>query len=423
MKPDIRKVSLLGAVYASQGISPGFAAIALPVVLRRQGVSLQMVGLSGLLLLPMALKFVWGPWADRVATAGTTRVWITGLWAALALAFAGLAVTPPARWLAPFLVLVAAAYLIVAVLDVVTDGVAVRLLTPIERPLGNAAQYGGYYAGAILGGGLFLALEPRLGWVPAVGLLAAIVAAGWVTARRLLAVSEVALPPDLGSREPVEAGGRPEARASLLAFLRGPVARRVLPLLLLLDLPQNVGIALVGPFLLDLGLSQAQVGLVSGSAGLLAALAGAVLGGMLLTRLPRTRALVIAGVLQAAPLFGFAALATAHASALPSALLVVCTAYGFASAFNIALSSWFMDHVSPRQPATDYSIMACAHTGTFVIAGPIAGWCAAKLGFASYYLVSAAAALVLLLVALPWLRRPLASGGPAGGTATAGDAA
>lgn len=422
MKPDLRKVSLLGVVYASQGIMPGFAAVALPVLLRRQGVSLQLVGLSGLLLLPLALKFVWGPWADRVIGAGRTGAWITGLWAALALSVASLAATPPGRAVAPFLVLVGAAYLIVAVLDVVTDGVAVRLLTPIERPLGNAAQYGGYYGGGILGGGLFLALEPRLGWVPAVGLLAAIVAAGWLTAQRLLAGWEVAMPaPEPG--EPAEAGRRAESTASLLAFFRGPVARRVLPLLLLVDMPQNVGIALVGPFLFDLGLSQARVGLVSGTAGLLSALAGAVLGGVLLTRLPRIRALVVVGVLQAAPLFGFAALAASHSSALPPALLVVCTAYAFASAFNIALNAWFMDLASPRQPATDYSIMACAHVGTYAVAGPIAGWISTRIGFAPYYVASGVTALVLLLVALPWLRRPLATGGTAGGAATARDAA
>jgi PAT family beta-lactamase induction signal transducer AmpG len=216
---------------------------------------------------------------------------------------------------------------------------------------------------------------------------------------------------------------RAEGGASVLAFFRGPVARRVLPLLLLIDMPQNVGIALVGPFLIDLHLTPAQVGLVSGTAGLLSALAGAVLAGALLTQLSRVRALVIVGTLQAIPLFGFAAMASLQAGGLPTALLVVCTAYGFASAFNVALSSWFMDLVSPRQPATDYSIMACVHTGTFAVAGPIAGWCAQRFGYAPYYLVSGALALVLLAVGYRWLRRPLELGSPGAVAAAAGDPA
>ena len=390
---DLRKIALLGVVYAAQGMAPGFAAFAMPVLLRRSGVSLQGVGLAGLLLLPVALKFVFGPWADRVAAAGGTRRWIGGLQAVLAACVAALALAPPERALVPFLVLVGLAYLVVAVADVLTDGVAVRVLDPVERPLGNGAQYGGYYLGSIVAGGVFLAVEPRLGWVPSVAMLAALVAsglaAGLALTRRLPASPGATAAP---------------ARASLLATLRGPLGRNVLPLLLLLDLPQNVGIALVGPFLLDRGLTQAQVGLVSGTGGLVAAVAGAALGGALLTRLPRALSLFVAGALQTLPLVGFAWLAGRPAS-VPAALAVVSAAYFTASAFNVALSAWFMDHVSRRQPATDYSVLACAHTGTFVLGGPIAGGVAAALGFRGYFLAAGLVGALLLLAAMPWVRR------------------
>jgi peptide/nickel transport system substrate-binding protein len=399
---DPFKVALLAVVYASQGLSPGFATFALPVLLRREGVSLTRVGLAGLLLLPVALKFVWGPWTDRLAAAGRTRAWMSGLQIALALCVASLVFAPPGRGLVPFLSLVGVAYLVVAVLDVITDGLAVRLLTPEERPLGNAAQYGGFYAGGILAGGGFLLVEPRLGWPLAVGLLAAMVAMGWLAAGAL-PVPPATAGAALAGAPLTGAGVTP--RASVLAFLRGPVARHVLPLLLLLDLPQNIGIALVGPALLDGGLKQERVGLVSGTAGLLAAVAGAGLGGLLLARLVRRHAIVVAGVAQALPLLGFAWLAAHRPISMPAAMAVVCLAYGTASAFNIALSSWFMDQLSPRQPSTDYSVMACAHTLTFAMAGPIAGWSAARLGFPTFFVVVGTTALLLLLLAVPWLRR------------------
>jgi MFS family permease len=395
MSIDVRKIGRLAAVYIGQAIAPGFATFAMPVLLRRQGVTLQAVGLTGLLLLPAALKFVWGPWTDRLAARGRTRTWLTGLQTALVVCVAGLVVFPPARGVAPFLVLVGTSYLLVAVADVITDGLALRLLAREERPLGNAAQYGGAYAGSILAGGLFLAIEPRLGWAPAVAFLVMLVAAGWVAARTL------PIPAPAPVTTAVDAAA---ARASLLAFLRGPVARHVLPLLLLLDFPQNVGIALVGPFLLDDGLTQAQVGLVSGTAGLAAALAGAVLGGIMLARLSRRRGIVVAGALQAVPLVGLAWMAATPAVSLPVAFAVVCAAYFTASVFNVTLSSWFMDLASPRQPGTDYSVMACAHIGTFAIAGPIAGAIASRFGFTAYFLGTAAVALVFLALAVPWLR-------------------
>jgi MFS transporter, PAT family, beta-lactamase induction signal transducer AmpG len=393
---DRRKIGLLALLYAAQGISPGFAAFAMPVLLRREGVSLQGVGLAGLLLAPVALKFVFGPWADRLAARGGLRAWLSALQGALAACLVGIALAPPGRSLPLFLGLVGAAYLVVAVLDVLTDGLAVRLLSPGERPAGNAAQYGGYYLGSIVAGGLFLAAEPRLGWVPAVGALAAIVATGWLAARVLTASDRG----QLGV-----AGGAGSERASVLAFLRGPTARLIFPLLLLLDLPQNVGIALVGPFLLDGGLSQVQVGMVSGTVGLVAALAGAASGGLLLSRLRRRQALVTAGLLQGMPLLGFAWLGMGGALQVAPATVVVAAAYFTASLFNVALSSWFMDHLSPRQPATDYSVLACAHTATFVVANPIAGAAASGLGFTRHFLLAGACTLLLLAAAVPWLRR------------------
>lgn len=394
MSVDVRKIGRLATVYVGQAIAPGFATYAMPALLRKQGVSLQAIGFTLLLLLPASLKFVIGPWTDRLAARGRTRVWLTGLQTALVVCVAGLAVFRPTNGVPPFLVLIGTAYLLVAVADVITDGVAVRLLGSEERPLGNAAQYGGAVTGGILGGGLFLALEPKLGWDAAVAFLVLLVIAGWVAARTL----PMPAPPSF-------AAGVPEARASLLAFFGGPVPRHVLPLLLLLDFPQNLGIALVGAFLVDDGLTLAQVGLVSGTVGLLAALAGAVLGGAMLARVPRRRAIVVAGALQAVPLAAFAWMAATPAVSLPLAFAVVSCAYFTATAFNVVLSSWFMDLASPRQPATDYSVMACAHFGTYAIAGPIAGAIAPRVGFTSYFLGTAIVALVCLGLAVPWLRR------------------
>jgi MFS transporter len=391
---DKRKIGLLAVLYASQGLAPGFAFVAVPALLRGQGVSLMGVGLSTLLLLPMAFKFVLGPWADGVAAAGRERSWMTGLQSGAALCFFGLSMVPPERGAAPFLAVIGVAYLLIAIVDVITDGVAVRLLAAEERPLGNAAQYGGYYAGAIFSGGLFLAILPRLGWAPAVSLLALLILAGLAAARVLPALPAVA---------PATGGGAP--RASTLAFLLGPLAWQVLLLLFLLDLPQNVGIAMAVPFLVDGGLTLPQVGLVYGIGGMLAAAAGAFLGGALLSRVPRVTALVIAGVLQSLSLLGLAALATQPKLSLAAAFAVVGTASGLASVFNITLSSWFMDNSSPNQPATDYSVMACAHVATYAFIGGLAGKGAATVGFPVFFATTGALALGLVLVAWPWLRR------------------
>jgi PAT family beta-lactamase induction signal transducer AmpG len=412
------KVALLGLLYASQGVAPGFAAFAMPVLLRRAGTSLPVIGLiQGLLLLPVALKFLCGPWSDRVAARGGLRRWMNGLQALLAVCLTGVALAPPGQSRALFIALVSASYLVVAVLDVLTDGLAVRLLRPDERPAGNGAQYGGYYLGSVLGS-LFLVVEPTLGWVPAVGLLGLVVASGWIAVWRLapavspghtaarhpaavVAALDTTPAPNFTPAAPLPA--RAVSSASLLAFLRGPVARHVLPLLLLLDLPQNVGIAPVSTFLVDLRLSQAQAGLAS-LIGLFGAVAGAAAAGALLSRLSRVTALVTTGALQALPLLAFVWLAVRGEPDLVMASVVVTAAYFTASAFNVALSSWFMDRLAADQPSTDYSIMACAHTLTFVVANPIAGGTAGALGFGRHFAWAGTCSLLLLAAAVPWLR-------------------
>jgi PAT family beta-lactamase induction signal transducer AmpG len=116
-------------------------------------------------------------------------------------------------------------------------------------------------------------------------------------------------------------------------------------------------------------------------------------------------ALAVAGVLQSLSLLGLAALASRPELSLATAIVGVCAASALASAFNIALSSWFMDLSSRSQPATDYSVMACAHVASYAFIGGVAGKLAETLGFSAFFATTGALALVLVLVAWPWLRR------------------
>ena len=56
MNATTRKLGLLGSLYFSQGLPFGFFTQALPLLLRKQGVALGVIGTSSLLALPWALK-------------------------------------------------------------------------------------------------------------------------------------------------------------------------------------------------------------------------------------------------------------------------------------------------------------------------------------------------------------------------------
>lgn len=72
------KLILLATIYTSQFIPATFFIQALPVFMRQQKMSLNVIGFLGLLILPSGLKFLWSPLIDRyrLGKLGYYRGWI-----------------------------------------------------------------------------------------------------------------------------------------------------------------------------------------------------------------------------------------------------------------------------------------------------------------------------------------------------------
>src|SRR5688572_33330109 len=124
------KISLLIALYLAQGLPYGFFTLALPVFLREAGYSLVAISALSWLSLPWALKFLWAPYLDRL---GTRRALLLTLQTA---SIAGAIVLTRVDLDSGYVALLVAAFafnLIAASQDVVTDGLAVRMLDTRER--------------------------------------------------------------------------------------------------------------------------------------------------------------------------------------------------------------------------------------------------------------------------------------------------
>ncbi|MBI4864967.1 MAG: MFS transporter, partial [Candidatus Riflebacteria bacterium] len=92
-----RKLALLSSLYFSQGLPYGFFVQALPVLLREAGVSLEVIGLTSLLALPWAFKFLWAPLVDRFdgSGLGRRRGWILPLQGIAVATLAGMGFIDP----------------------------------------------------------------------------------------------------------------------------------------------------------------------------------------------------------------------------------------------------------------------------------------------------------------------------------------
>jgi PAT family beta-lactamase induction signal transducer AmpG len=381
-----RKLGLLGSLYFSQGLPFGFFTQALPILLRKNGSGLGAIGLSSLLALPWALKFLWAPAVDRH---GSRKAWIVPLQALSVAALAAVAavatLSPPSG--PPMTLLMGASLalnLLAATQDIATDGMAVDLLAPSERGWANGLQVAGYRVGMIVGGGVLLVLYERWGARSPFLIMAALTAAASLP---LIASRSAAAP------RPRAAEG--SARASVGQFLRRPGAGRVLLLITTYKAGDAFATSMLRPFLADAGLTLADVGKLLGTVGFVAGLLGALAGGALVNRLGRRRSLLAFGAAQAVTVAGYAYVAIGRPSL--RALYGLCAAEHFAGGMaTAALFTCMMDWCRRESSATDYTVQASAVVIATGVASAAAGFSAQALGYFGHFCLAAALALLSL---------------------------
>ena len=175
----------------------------------------------------------------------------------VAAALAATDLTGSLRWL---FVAIAEINLLSATQDVATDGLAVRLLGPRERGLGNGIQTGAYRLGMIAGGGGLLWIYADGGWRVLLLTLGGLI---------LLCTVPVAFlahetPPD-GPPSTAPPGPPGGLSTAWWHRLRRPGVIALIALLAAYKFGNAMVSAIAGPFLHDTGLNLKEIALVSGA--------------------------------------------------------------------------------------------------------------------------------------------------------------
>jgi PAT family beta-lactamase induction signal transducer AmpG len=377
----VGKLALLASLYLAQGMPYGFFSQFLPAMLREQGVSLENVGLASLLALPWALKFAWAPLVDRVGSPrfGLRRSWIVPLQLLTVVTLLALASVEPTTQLQAVLAGVLLLNLLASTQDIATDGLAVTILAPQERGLGNGVQVAAYRLGMILCGGVLLILYPMLGWTRVCQCMAGAIALTTLPIARF--------------REP-HAG--PHARPDLAAFaglFRRPGIGSWLAAIAAFKFGEAFGVGMLRPFLIDAGLGLAEIGWLTGTAGFLAGLVGAMVGGAFVSSFGRYRCLFVFAVVQA---LAVASYAIAAAGARDGwVLYTLCTFEHLASGMaTAALFTMMMDASRPQTAGTDYTVQASVVVLATGVGAALSGFSAAKIGYTEHFIFAAALCLL-----------------------------
>ena len=376
----------IGSLYVAQSVIGGLTWTGLPAVMRDAGVPLDRIGLVSLIALPWVLKFLWAPAIERfrLPPVGRNRsgviVLAGGLVCILGLIAVGL--LEPSAPLPIFVGLTLVA-LAASTVDIACDGFAVQSLAETHYGWGNAAQVGGAYLGSALGGGLFLYVADLSGWQAASFAMAGLVCL--LGLPFLLGIAN-RLPEETRSHIP-----------SLAAALRRPLLRRGLLVAAVYVAAQKMALGMIGPFLVDSGLSLSTIGLVNGMGSLFVGFGLALAGGLFVRIWGIRTVLLLALALQSACLLCFAAAATI--GPFPAPLLVIL-AIGSSSAVLalgcVALYAQFMRWSDPRQAGVDFTLFQCMDALVSMAGGVVAGQVAHVLGYGVFFACAAALAILAM---------------------------
>jgi len=362
------------------------------------------VGFFSLVGLPYALKVFWAPLMDRYSPPwlGKRRGWILSTQLLLAVAIFLLGCCSPSS----FPVMVGLAALVTAFLsasqDIAIDAYRADVLREKELGPGAATVAVGYRSALLVSGSLALILSDHISWRTVYTLMAAIMIVNTI-------FTITAPEPDTRVISPKSL--KEAVWGPLTGYFKRSGAVQILLFIMVYKLGNVLAGVMTTPFLLDLGFSRTDVGMVNKAFGLTSTILGALMGGGIISKIGIIRSLWVFGFLQASSNFSFAALALIGKSypAMIAAIGIenVCGGMG-----DSAFIAFMMNLCDKRFTATQYALLTSFMAIGRVVASVPTGAAAKALGWPVYFSISVFGAIpgiMLLIQFAPWGGREKAS--------------
>ncbi|HEU4800712.1 MAG TPA: MFS transporter [Gemmatimonadales bacterium] len=381
------RLGWIALIAFSSGFPFGFFNELIPVYLRTQGTSLEVIGLASWASLPWALKFLWAPLVDRI---GRRRWWIVSCQAGLALVLAAFAGLPPSQ--TALFVLLFALVALSATQDIAVDAYTIEVTSRSELGPANGVRVTAYRLAMIVAGGAMVGLSGRFGWSTIF-----LAGAGLFV---LLALLDTRLP-----RVERASAARQPLIEPVRELLAAPGIAAVLLFVLLFKLGDLALTPMVKPFWLDSGYSVEAIGWLQTTIGLGASIIGALLGGLLTQRMGTYRALWVLGGVQALSNLGY--LAAASAGAPPALMYPAVVIEQFTAGLGTAAFLAFLMSLCSRvHAATQFALLSALYRVAGIAAASVSGFMTVRFGYSSYFLITFLLALPGFAL-LPWVRRAL----------------
>jgi MFS transporter, PAT family, beta-lactamase induction signal transducer AmpG len=392
-----KKLFWISILYFAEGLPFGIFRDMWPVYFRQNGVSLKEIGFMTFLTLPWSIKFLWSPIVDRF---GDRRSWVLYCCTAMAGLIVVVPLLDPTRPTTLLLGILVAFTFASATQDITIDAYAIGLVSKGEEGVTNSFRAASYQVAVVVGGGVTMWLIHPLGWTGVYLLLG-------VMFLLLAIVARLAPPVPVAHRAP-----RDMAR-QFWRFVSRPGSIAVFLFILTFRLDVTFIGVMVKPFWVDQGMTPGEIGTISTTLGAVLVSVGAIVGGLITTRIGIFNALWSLGLAQAAPNLVYAAVA--HWSLgrpwLYTASCLESLGTGLGTA---AFLSFLMRICDKDQAATQYALLTAIYGMTRFLGG-WSGVGVERLGYDGFFALTFLIALPCYLL-LPWVRDWCANGaGPESG--------
>lgn len=344
-KPTTSKLVTFFCLYIAQSIPMSFFSTVIPVMMRQENFSLASIGLLQLIKLPWILKFLWSPLVDRnCVTVSHYKKWIFSSELIYAVLIFSVAFLDFKENFTTILVLVIISFVASATQDIATDALAVLSFSRKDKSLVNSMQSMGSFAGAMLGGGALLLLFKQIGWNSLLPCLAVFVI---IALAPLLFNKEIAIK----EKSPAQKAKRTDF---YYFFTQKGIWKQII--FLFLYYAGLIGIlAMLKPYMVDLGYNMQEIGIMSGVAGTSVAFVSSFTGGFILRRIGRYRSRILfsVSILLATLYFMCLSYCTPTTLMLYIGIFLLWGSYGMAT---IVVYTTAMDCVREGREGTDFTI-------------------------------------------------------------------
>ncbi len=343
-------------------------------------IDLTLIGFFSLVGLPYTLKFLWAPFMDRYVPPflGRRRGWIFVSQVSLMVFIAGMALCQPEKHPGLLAILGLWVAFSSASQDIVVDAYRAEVLKKSELGLGSAWASLGYRLAMLFSGAIALILSDHLPWSSVYWIMSGSIGIGLITT--LLAVE----PEGLGKAPKTlkEAVFEP-----FLEFFGRKKVAELLAFIVVYKMDTVVAVALMTPFMMELGFSRTEIGTVTKGFGLVATLIGTFAGGLWLSQFGMKKSLWFFGVLQGISGICFYLLAKVGQS-YPMMVTAIAAENFFSGMGTAAYSAFLMSLCHPKFTATQFALLSSLMALTRTLAGAPTGWLAKTVGWETYFLIS-----------------------------------